>query len=152
MSLWRIKKNISKTDCFGKKVYRIQAKEDFLINGIEIKKGELGGWISKSSNLNKKVWINESITISGDSYLENYFDGIMKNVNIGGNARIHIEGGSIRNSQIYGNIQLFGAIKIDNSKIEGNWIQISGISQIMNVEIYSRYGLEIGGDSFINSK
>lgn len=153
MSLWKMRKDIFKFDSFGEKVYRIEAKEDFTWKRMfhlpkEIKKGELGGWISRKSNLDENLWLNESVSVSGKSYIDEYFE--LENVEIGGNVKISSDRGIIKNSIFEGDIRLFGPIAINHSSIKGNNIQISGTIQMTGVSIFDRNGFDIDGDIFIN--
>ena len=45
--------------CFGVTLRRIRATVEFKLKcGIIIRKGELGGWIEKESNLSGKAWVS----------------------------------------------------------------------------------------------
>ena len=68
--------------CFGIILKRIRATVEFELKcGIIIRKGELGGWIEKGSNLSGNAWVSGDAWVSGNAR-------VYGNAEVHGNARV----------------------------------------------------------------
>ena len=54
----------------GITLYQIKALKDF----VDVKKGDLGGWIKKQSNLSQggNCWVSDNAWVSGDARVYGY--------------------------------------------------------------------------------
>ena len=67
---------------FGVTLKRIRASAEFRLKcGIVIRKGELGGWIEKESNLSGNAWVSDNAWVSGDAWVSG-------NAEVYGNAEV----------------------------------------------------------------
>ena len=92
----------------GRELYRIQALKDFK----DVKKGDIGGFIEKSSNLNHKgdCWIYNNALVYG-------------NANVRGNATVRNVACVYDNATIFGDAKVSGNAHVcDNSKVGDNAI------------------------------
>ena len=87
----------------GCTLYRIQAVRDF----TNVKKGSLGGYIEKESNLsqNGNCWVYDSALVFNNAYVSD-------NASVLGNAQIY------NNARVYGNAKVFGNAQVsDNAQV-----------------------------------
>lgn len=112
-------------------LYQIKAERD--IEGIRVKKGELGGWIEKEDNLSQRgdCWV------SGDAYVyqsalvcENACifgaASIFGHARISGHARVYNNACVFEYAQVYGYTQVFGNVCVyGHAHIYGS-IQVYG--------------------------
>ena len=53
---------------FGVTLKRIRASEEFILKcSIVIRKGKLGGWIEKESNLSGDAWVSDNAMVYGNA-------------------------------------------------------------------------------------
>ena len=97
---------------FGITFYQIKAEED----GKSAKKGELGGWLEKTENLDMSgnAWVYDNARVYGNSMVY-------------GNARVY------GNSMVYGNAWVYG-----DSVVSGN-ARVSG-----DARVYGKLKLTLG--------
>ncbi len=77
---------------------RIRATVEFKLKcGIIIRKGELGGWIEKGSNLSGDAWVSGNAEVSGNAW-------VYGNAEVSGNA------------WVYGNAWVSGNARVKSSK------------------------------------
>ena len=110
----------------GHILHRIKALKDFiLINGKEIRKGDLGGWIESEDNLSQEglCWIYDECKM---------YDNARRSENSIGYGNSH----QFDNSQQFGDSQQFGrsrqfenSIQSENSRQYGNSIQYGNSQQ-----------------------
>ena len=77
---------------FGIKLFQIKAVANF----ENVKKGELGGWIEKESNLSQE----------GNAW-------VYGNALVYGNARVYGDAWVYGNARVYGNVWVSGKLKLD---------------------------------------
>ena len=113
---------------YGVKVYRIKAIRSF----SNVKKGKLGGWIEKESNLSHKgdCWIYDDACVHDNVK-------VYDNAKIYDNARVY---GNVRvygNASVYGNAQVDGNTRVcDNACVYGNsWIY-GNVCVYGNAQVY----------------
>lgn len=133
-----MKKSITKN---GEEVtlYRVVAKQDY--PPYLLKKGEIGGWIDENSAIEGNVWIERNgniinSAVSGELVIEGTLDN--STINYSGIDKAFIIG-HISNSRIEANEELLIELDkdgiVENSKIEGESIQIKGKSNIQDCQI-----------------
>ena len=91
----------------GETLYQIRALKNFtLINGKEVKSGDLGGWVNSENRLSQKgkCWIYENCMMYELSYRYDNSIGF-------GNSRQYGNSCQFGNSQQYGNSRQFGDSK-----------------------------------------
>lgn len=120
---------------------RIQATKD--IPSLGVKKGDLGGWIEKESNLpsNSTGWVADDAVVMGNSV-------------IGNNVKVQNEA-TVIHSVIDGTISIMGDAWIYHSKIEGIGIikeKVRFLENSMNVENFWIDGLATIQNSTLNGK
>lgn len=110
-------------DFYGKKLYRIQALKDF----SDVKKGDLGGWIAKESNLSQEgdCWIYNDAKVYDDA-------------KVSGNARVCDEARVSDYTQVYGDAcVLTDAQVLNGAEVFGNPV----ISTNAWIECTNDYGV-----------
>ncbi|UNE54992.1 hypothetical protein [Bartonella machadoae] len=136
----------------GLTLYRIRALKDF----GDVKKGDLGGFIQKESNLSHKgnCWVYdkarvfENAKVSGNAKVKSYFVDVCGNAKIYGNAIFEsiFMGG---NARLYGNAHIKGAVVIEgNAKIYDN-ASVSGHAHISDDAVICD-DVQIGGNAKIS--
>ena len=113
------------------RLYRIISTKKFIVDGLTVECGAIGGYIQGDHNLSHdgNCWIFhtakafENATISGDSYL-------LDNAAVYGNAMIRGASKIMSNARIRGNTSVVDSIVMDNSDIKGNAVVKS--SRIFN--------------------
>ena len=97
---------------FGRKLFRIKALIDFL----DIKAGDLGGYVEKEENLEHdgNAWVYGNAKVYGNAW-------VCGNAKVYGNARVY------GNAKVYGNARVYGDAKVcgdaevcGNAKVYGN--------------------------------
>jgi carbonic anhydrase/acetyltransferase-like protein (isoleucine patch superfamily) len=103
---------------YGRTLYRIKALKDF----AKIKKGDLGGWVEKESNLsqNDECWLFGNAVVYGNAKV--YGNAcVFDNAKVYGNAVVFGNAVVYGNAQIYDNAKVFDSAEIyDNAKVFGN--------------------------------
>ena len=91
-----------KIEVFGRTLYRIRALRD--IPAIEVKAGDLGGFIEKEENLSHddNAWVCGNAEVYGDA-------------RVYGNARVYGDARVCGNAEVYGNARVCG-----NARVYGN--------------------------------
>ena len=99
----------------GRTLYQIQALKSFR----DVKKGELGGWIEKESNLSQEgdCWVYYNAEVFGDAEV---FDNAM----VFGDARVSGDAIVSDNAEVFG-----GAIVYGNARVSGN-AAVSGNARV----------------------
>ena len=92
---------------YGEKLFRIRATMDFTIQGREVKKGDLGGFVSSADCIRGKAWVADNAQVSSGSL-------VAENALVEGDAKIQFE------SKIRKNANISGNATIDNSFVAGN--------------------------------
>ena len=111
MAKYKITK--TKKEYYGKVLYQIEALKDF----SNVKKGELGGWIEKESNLSQEnsCWVSDNAWVFGDARVSD-------NAMVYGNARVSGDAWVFGDAEVYGNVKLIGGrfyhTKSKSEKIE----------------------------------
>lgn len=151
MLKYKILKN-EKIDICDKTLYRIKALKDFtLIDGKEIKAGDLGGYIQSKKNLSQRgnCWIYEHGMV---------FD----NARVYDNAMVFDWACVYDNARVHGNSKVFGKVFVnDNANVDGNAKVFDNayVFDIKNPTVFSKaidynhnYSrLTIGGDAYVHS-
>ena len=147
----------------GTKVYRIRALRDF----GEIKKGDLGGFIKKESNLSHRgtCWVADEAIVKDEAKIKgnaHVCDNavicnkaelkgmaiVAENAQIGGMAMIYGNAIILRNPYIKGHAKIYGdSIVSDQAKIEGKSKVYNNASVADNVHL--KGNIKICGDSHI---
>ena len=90
--------------CFGIILKRIRATVEFELKcGIIIRKGELGGWIEKESNLYGNAWVSGDAWVYGDAEVSG-------DARVSGNARVY------GNAWVSGDAEVHGNARVKSSK------------------------------------
>ena len=109
---------------FGIVLRRIVATADFKLKcGIEVHKGETGGWIEKTSNLSDDAWVSDEAEVYGDA-------------KVFGNARVFDDAKAAGHSRIFGNAWIYG-----NANVCGNSMVFD------DAEVYD--DAEVSGDAWV---
>lgn len=151
MPKYKILKN-EKNDFCGKTLYRIKALKDFtLIDGTEIKAGDLGGYVQSRKNLSQRgsCWICENAYV---------FD----NARVYGNAMVSDWSCVYKNARVHGNSKVFNRVFVfDNADVGGNAKVFNNacVFDIENPTVFSkvidynhnRGRLTIGGDAYVHN-
>ena len=124
----------------GHILHRIESLKDFtLINGKEIHKGDLGGWVENENNLSQEgsCWIYDECMM--------YEDAIRSENSIGyGDSRQHGNSRQSGNSQQFGDSRQFEySLQSENSKQYGNSLQY-GNSQQFGYSHQFEYSIQYG--------
>jgi len=139
----------------GLVLHRIRALRDFAL----VRKGDLGGWVEKESNLATDydyAWVAGESKVYGDARVEG--DGwVTGNARVYGNAQIIDEATVENNAVVYGNASISDVAKIrenariyDEARVSGS-AQISGDTRIYgNAEICEK--VAVCGNARIHGK
>ena len=107
MKKFSLTKNKKET-CFGT-LFQIKAEMSF----GDVKKGDLGGWVSKEENLSQKdnAWVSGNAWVYGDAQ-------VCGNARVSGNALV------CGNAQVYGNAWVSGDARVyGDAQVSGNaWV------------------------------
>jgi carbonic anhydrase/acetyltransferase-like protein (isoleucine patch superfamily) len=117
-------------EVYGITLYRIKSLRTF----SDVKKGDLGGFVEKESNLSHEhdAWIYDDAQVYDDAYVScnarisnnacicgnAWVSGnavVCDNALVAGNARVHLYAQVFDNASVYGNASIYG-----NSKVFGN--------------------------------
>lgn len=91
-------------------LHRIQATKDFsYLFGVDVVKGELGGWIENENNLEGNSWVGDQAEVYGRAKVVD--SAVVENAIVRDDARV------INDSYVTGNAQLTGSACADNSII-----------------------------------
>ena len=96
----------------GTVLHQIRAKKDF----ANVKKGEIGGWIEKESNLSVSgnAWVYGDAQVYGNAQVSD-------NAQVYGNAWVYGDAQVYGNAWVYGNARVSGdACVSDNARVSGN--------------------------------
>ena len=107
--------------CFGITLKRIRAMVEFKLKcGIIIRKGELGGWIEKESNLYGDAWVSGDALVYGDA--EVYGDAwVSGDALVYGDAQVYGDAWVYDNARVYGDAEVYG-----NAEVCGDaWVKSS---------------------------
>ena len=94
-----------KIEVFGKTLFRIRALR--YIEKLEIKKGDLGGYIEKEENLSQdgNAWVYDNAWVYGNAL-------VYGNAEVYGNARVYGNAEVYGNARVYGNALVYGNAEI----------------------------------------
>lgn len=102
---------------YGVKLYRIKANKTFENQGNVIKKGDLGGYIEKLSNLEQhqgNAWIYDNAKVYGNARVSG-------NAEVYGNAIVYDDVWVWGNAKVYGDARIYGNAWIrDNARVSGS--------------------------------
>ncbi len=154
----KVLKSKMKFRLYGKKnkkgLTRIQALRD--IPRCKVKKGNLGGWVLKESNLSQKgdAWIGEEAQVYEDALISGYTK-IFEHACVYGNAHIYgdtqVSGHArvFENAQVYGNARVFG-----NALIYGHACVYGDVRVYEDIRVYGSARVfdnaEIYGDAWVS--
>ena len=130
---YRIREDISRNLGDNVIVYRIEALKDF----SDVKKGDLGGWVEKETNLSQEgdCWLYGNATVLQDAIVFDnakvYGDAeISNNARVYGNAKVYDEAYITDSAEVFDYAEVYGEAWIcDNAKIFGK-SKISGSSRV----------------------
>jgi len=118
----------------GKTLYRIKALKDF----NNVKKGDLGGYIEKESNLSQEynAWVSGNAKVFGNAMVYGYAR-VYDNAMVYGDARVYDNARVSGNAKVYGNAMVYGDARVyDNARVHGN-ARVSGNARVFgNAEVY----------------
>ena len=112
---------------YNRELYRIRA----LLNFGDVKKGDLGGYIEKESNLSHRgsCWVYKNAKVCGSARV---FENakIFDNAEIYGNAKVYGNAKASGKAQIYDNAEVYGDAEVfDEAEVYGN-ASIHGRSEV----------------------
>lgn len=108
-------------------LYRIQANKDINnVFGVDVIKGELGGWIENEKNLEGNSWVGDNAEVFGRAKVVNSV--VMENAIVRDDANI------INDSCVTGNVLITGSTVVDNSIVTDN-AQISDFAVVTNTAV-----------------
>ena len=110
-----------KIDCFGRKVFRIEASISF---GSVIA-GDLGGWIEKESNLdqNGDAWVSGNAQVSGNAWVSG-------NARVSGNAQVFEDAWVSEDARVSGDAQVSGNARVSGDAWVSGDARVSGDAQV----------------------
>ena len=102
--------------CLDITLKRIRAKVEFKLKcGIIIRKGELGGWIEKESNLSGNAWVSGNAEVYDDAFV--YGNALVYgDAEVYGNARVYGDAEVYGNARVSGDAEVYGNAKVKSSK------------------------------------
>jgi len=113
----------------GLVLYRIRALRDFSL----VRKGDLGGWVEKESNLATDyncAWITGNGKVYGNARVEG--DGwVTGNARVYGNAMIIEDATVENNAAVYGNARISDVAKVSENALVYDEARVSGHTQIL---------------------
>ena len=147
----------------GKTLYRIRALKDF----GDVKKGDLGGFVEKESNLSQKgnCWICNDARVFDDATIygnaEIYGNArVYDNAEVSGDAKVFSNAVIYDDAEIFGKASIYGNARVcgnadiyDNARIYGNALiydnaQVFGRARVCdNVEIFDK--ARVGDDAVV---
>ena len=105
-----------KVNYAGVKLFRIKATKDFK----SIKKGDLGGFIEKYSNLYGNAWVSGNARVYGDARVSGNAR-VYGNAEVSGNARVYGDARVSGNARVYGNAWVSGNARVyGDARVSGN--------------------------------
>lgn len=160
----------------GHILHRIMALKDFRESSERVKKGDLGGFIEKESNLDHygNCWIYNEAVVYGDAKIRDnaivwdYADisgsamvcenaGVFGHARIWGNARIYDNGAVYDNAKVYNCADVGGVARVGgNARICDRATVLDYATIVGNVKVGNKAMIHgsayIGGDAVIESK
>jgi ATP-dependent protease ClpP protease subunit/carbonic anhydrase/acetyltransferase-like protein (isoleucine patch superfamily) len=126
---------------WGKTLYRIKALEDF----SDIKKGDLGGYIEKESNLSQKgdCWVYHDAQVYGDAM-------VFENARVYGTAKVFGKAQVYQEAKVYGKDKVFDNARVfENARVYGTtWVRgntkVYGNAKVFGDTIVSGNALVFG--------
>ena len=105
---------------FGRKLFRIKALIDFL----DIKAGDLGGYVEKEENLEHdgNAWVYGNAKVYGNAW-------VCGNAKVYGNARVY------GNAKVYGNARVYGDAKVCG---DADYTTVKGFGSIFRTTTFFR--------------
>ena len=155
-------------DFRGRTLYRIRALKDF----GDVKKGDLGGFVEKESNLSQKdnCWICDDARVYGNATIyanaEIYGNArVYDNARVSGDAKVFDSAKVFNNAFVYGNAQVYDNARVygdtdiyDNARVYGNTLiygdaQVFGRARVCdNTEIFDKAKIGDDAEVFDNAK
>ena len=137
---YRIREDISQNLGGNVIVYRIEALKNF----SDVKKGDLGGWVEKETNLSQEgdCWLYGNATVLQDAAVFDnakvYGDAeITNNARVYGNSKVFDEAYIMDSAEVFDYAEVYGEAWIcQNAKILGK-SKISGSSRVGGNDILS---------------
>lgn len=137
---YRIREDIPLKLDGGIILYRIEALKDF----SDVKKGDIGGWVEKETNLSQEgdCWLYGNATVLQDAIVFDnakvYGDAeITNNARVYGNSKVFDEAYIMDSAEVFDYAEVYGEAWIcQNAKIFGK-SKISGISRVGGNDILS---------------
>lgn len=131
----------TKTLADGTVLRRIRAVRDFtLAGGMEVREGDLGGWIEKEDNLSHccEAWIFGNANVFGDAWVSGSAK-VSGDANVYGNAWITCSAEVFGDAVVCGAAIIGGEAKIFGSAKVSGKADICGSAQVKNVNDYATY-------------
>lgn len=120
-------------EVLGKTLYRIEATKD--IEKYNIKKGELGGFVEKETNLSDNAWVYDNTQVYGNALVSG--DALVYgDARVYGNARVYGDAWVSGDAWVYGDALVSG-----NAWVSGD--QIEKASDVYNITSNSQYNITI---------
>lgn len=121
-------------------LHRIRATKDFgYVFGVDVVKGELGGWIENENNLEGNSWVGDNAEVYGRAKVVD--SAVVENAVVKDDARVS------NDSCVTGNSLVMGSACVDNSIItDGARIDDFAVIEKSNVDGYS----SVSGESHIH--
>lgn len=122
-------------------LHRIQANKDFsYVFGVDVVKGEFGGWIENENNLERNSWVGDNAEVYGEAKIVD--SAVIENAVVRNNARV------TNDSCIAGNAQIMDSACVDNSIVADDaQIKENAVIEKSSVEGYST----IGRNSYVHN-
>jgi hypothetical protein len=121
-----------------KTLYRIEALQDLDIHGV--KKGDLGGYIEKESNLSGNAWVFDNAKVYGDARVH-------ESAKVYGNARVFNDADVSWYAEVSGDAQVSDSARVhgNNARVSGNArvfgdADVSGNTQVLGDATVSGHG------------
>ena len=131
--------------CFGIILKRIRATVEFKLKcGIIIRKGELGGWIEKESNLSGDAWVYGDARVYGNAWVSGdarVYDDAMAygDASVSGDARVYDDAMVYGNALVSGDAKVCGNAKVcGDARVCGN-AEVSGDAWVKSSKDYCVY-------------
>ena len=124
---------------FGVTLQQIRAKKDF----ANVKKGEIGGWIEKESNLDVygDAWVSGDACVYGDAQV--YGDAcVYGDAQVYGDARVYGDAWVYGDARVYGDAQVYGDAWVCGGKWSVSPLFIQGSKY--SICMYTNNKIKIG--------
>lgn len=129
----------------GGTLYRIEALKDLDLHGV--KKGDLGGYIEKESNLGENAWVFGNAMVLGNAQVYGdakvYGDAVVFwDSKVFGGAKVYGNAQVYGNAEVYGNSEVHGDAKVlGNAKVFGAAAVFDNADVYGNAAVYGNAGV-----------